>query len=113
MMHSFQKFCNSKATDLPITFDPDNVIVEEKYLDILDVTIKDLRGRREVFDEINVVYVENAINNVNLEEIADMDIPDGIFVRLAEGIFKKKVSELNADQQSIIKVLAVYICISI
>ena len=76
MMHSFQKFCNSKATNLPITIDPDSVIVEEKYLNILDVTIKDLRGRREVFDEINVVYVENAINNVNLEEIADMDIPD-------------------------------------
>lgn len=113
MINSFQRFCMNKATDLPITFDPDNVIIEEKYANILDVTIKDLKGRRDVFDNVNVVYIENKINSVDFEAIADMDIPDGIFVRLAEGIFNKTISELNVEQQSIIKVVAVYICISI
>ena len=113
MINSFQKFCMSKATDLPITFDPDNVIVEEKYNTILDVTIKDLKGRRNVFDNVNVVYVENTINSADFDSIADMDIPDGIFVRLSEGIFNKPISDLSVEQQAIIKVLAVYICISI
>lgn len=116
-MVSFQKFCLDKTTRIPFD-DQEDRILEDKYVDILDITIRNLRNKRDIFDRVNVAYVENAITSDDFltklnEKLPDGEVPYMVIKRLSEGIFKKKPHELNVEQQSIIKILSIYICISI
>lgn len=114
-MRDFQSFCLNLTTSTPIVEGTDKT-VDDKYKDILRVTIKDLRNKRNIFDSVNVVYIENVLSTSDaieklLNNIQDDEIPYGIIYELSKGIFDKDPTELNVVQQSIIKVVAVYICI--
>lgn len=115
-MRSFQDFCVGLATSTPIVEGPDKT-VDDKYKDILKVIIKDLRNKRNVFNNINVVYIENMLNTSEaLDKLVNNtngdEIPYGIIYELSKGIFDKEPTDLNVTEQSIIKVVSVYIWIS-
>ena len=90
--------------------------IPERYKSPTEVLITMLKNKRNRFDAINVPFVETVFDNdwhsVLAEKIGpDGDIPDAIIIRLSEGIFGESPIDLNVGQQSIIKVLATYICI--
>ncbi len=116
-MRNFQDFCLNLTTDTPIVESVDKT-VDDKYKKILEVTINDLKKKRDVFESVNVVYIENVLSTSDaidklLQNITDDEIPYGILYELSKGIYDKEPTELNVKQQAIIKVVAVYICILI
>lgn len=119
-MSSFLDFCLSKAngepfTDPFFTEDHDRVSIPEKYSGPVSVLIKNMRNKVEIFDRVNIPYIENAFNgdyaSILNEKLEDDEVPNSLFEELAYGIFNNRINDLTENQRSIIKVLSVYICI--
>lgn len=117
---SFQKFCLSKADgslldDPFFTEDHDRVSIPDKYSTPVKVLIKNMRNKVEIFDRVDIPYIENAFSDdypqILDEKLEDQEIPNALIEELAYGIFDKKINDLTENQRSIIKVLSVYICI--
>lgn len=116
----FLKFCLSKADgsllkDPFFTEDHDRVSVPEKYKDTVKVLIKNMRPKRDIFDKIDIPYIEEAFNGnykaILDRNLKDQEVPNSLIEELAYGIFGNKINSLTNNQRAIIKVLAVYICI--
>ena len=114
----FSEFCWKVATSGKLSEVSDSTDIPVKYTKPVNVLIADMKNKAEIFDRINVPYVEAAFDQKDLEistmlndKLDDDDIPDGIINKLSEGIFKCKPTELTDQQAVIIKVLSVYICI--
>ena len=64
---------------------------------------------------INVPFVEAVFDDdyesILGEKLVDGEVPDGIIIRLSEGLYNNYPSKLDSNQQAIIKVLSAYICI--
>ncbi len=119
-MSSFLDFCLTKADgslldDPFFTEDHDRVSIPEKYRGPANVLMKNMRNKVEIFDRINVPYIENAFNgdysSILDEKLDDGEIPNSLIEELAYGIFDNRVNDLTENQRAIIKVLSVYICI--
>ncbi len=110
----FEQFCLNKASKL--TLDPtDDMTIPERYQKPVESLITILKNKVDIFDRINVPFVEAAFDN-NFEEILNEklengEVPDGIIRRLSDGLYHEYPSRLSDTQQAIIKVLSVYICI--
>ena len=117
---AFVEFCLGKANgdklETPFfTEDHDTVSPPEKYKGPLDVLIKNMKIKRDIFDRVSVPYVENAFNgdykSILDDKLDDGEVPDAMIEYLADGIYGDKINNLDYNQRSIIKVLSVYICI--
>ena len=112
----FTDFCRKTVTSTQLTEVTASTDIPIKYVKPLDVLIKDMKKKVDIFDKINIPYVEAAFDGNDIvkkldRELVDGEIPDGIINKLSEGIFERKPAELTDVQGTIIKVLAVYICI--
>lgn len=118
-MVKFAEFCRRIVTDVPLSHVSDSMDIPDRYKTAVKALIKDLKPKKNIFNKINVLYVEPIFDgsyNIDIaseldEKLDDGEIPDGIINALSEGIFGNKPSVLTDKQQAIIKVLAVYICI--
>lgn len=114
----FQQFCNSLVTTNDFSsVDVTDQIIPDEYTDGTKGVIECTKHNRDVFDRIELSFVESAFRDrtkylEKLANIPDGEIPDGIINKLSSEIFKTNAKELNVNQQAIIKVLAIYICIS-
>lgn len=117
-MVRFTEFCRRLVTKNRLTC-PYTTDIPERYKVPVKTLIDDLKCKKDIFDKINIPYIEPIFDgsydiDISAElddKLPDGEIPDGIINVLAEGIFGNKPNELTDDQQAIIKVLAVYICI--
>ena len=87
---NFQEFCLSKAdgsllSDPFFTEDHDRVSVPEKYSGPVKVLIKNMRNKVEIFDKVNIPYIENAFTN---------DYPD---------ILEEKLDQLRKENEMLKK----------
>lgn len=117
---AFVEFCLGKANgdliDTPFfTEDHDWVSPPVQYKKPLDVLIKNMKIKRDILDRVSVPYVENAFSgdykSILDEKLEDGEVPDSMIEYLSDGIFGKKINDLEYNQRAIIKVLSVYICI--
>lgn len=116
----FRQFCKRIATDntINITIPEDPMTVEIPYnlentINVLTNMLKPLKKR---FDTISVPYVEKYFNDMaNVFKIMDEeynnDVDDGIPYALSMYLYDTQFNELSADDQAIIKVLAVYLLV--
>ena len=114
----FNEFCRRIATKTPIIIS-DSMDIPDKYTVAVNELIKDIKPKRDILDKISIPYVEPIFDgSYDIDIVDELDtklddgeIPDGIINKLSKGIFYKMAKELTDEQQVIIKVLAVYICI--
>ena len=110
----FEQFCLTKATKEPL-FPGDETEIPERYKVAVDSLIEILKNRVEVLDRVNVPFVEAAFSTdyekILEEKLPDGEVPDSIIKHLAAGLYHNYPSRLDSNQQAIIKVLSVYICI--
>ena len=120
-MKSFQEFanritvCNGKTTDLTDTNIP------RECVDPMNNIIENLKIHVGYFDKINISYIENVFEDINVPELLynktmdgtlpDGDIPDGLINKLSEELFSLDYDMISCDEQAIIKTLALYIIV--
>lgn len=118
----FIDFCRSLTDGSKVEKDifnseENNVTIPSQYEKAANVLIKNMKMKRDIFDRVNVSYVENAFtgdyaSKLN-DKLNDHDVPDELIVGLSFGIYGKNFNMLSDDERTIIKVLSVYICIQI
>lgn len=112
-MSSFMKFCMDHATDTILNVSETEV--PDRYKKSVNVLIQLMVNKKDIFDSINVPYVENVFEDDYLDilesNLENGDVPDGIIYALSMGIFEKQPIDLCEDQTAIIKILSTYICI--
>ena len=115
----FEQFCMNVASDIHIT-EPLNDVSQVPSYDIqsrVHNLIKQLVYKMDILDHVHVWYVENALSDMTeveekLKSFNNGDVPDWVINELSTNLYRQSFQELNKNQQSIIKTLAVYICIS-
>ena len=115
LMMIFQTFCNRTASKERIDVSSINP-VPDRYKKAVDSIINIMKDKTEIFNVIEVPFVEVAFNDQDFEQIledklTDGEIPDEIICKLSAGIYNKAITQLTDSEQAIIKVLSTYICI--
>lgn len=115
-MVKFLEFCNRLALNTDFSGISDVTLVPERYQKATNTMVNMMKNKAEIFDVINVPFVEMVFDNGDYENILDSklidgEVPDGIIHVLSRGIFKESPVNLTKNQSAIIKVLSVYICI--
>lgn len=118
----FQEFCNIITPNYLITEPLENIDIPEsgaeEILERAHTLISQMRLKVGKFDKIEIPYIEKKLteNGQQLEDIlAEYDggeIPDYLTNLLSTELYGKGIHMLNCDEQSIIRVLAVYIIVS-
>lgn len=112
-MKSFMKFCKDRVTDTPLTVTAAEI--PDKYKKIVNSTIQIMKNKKDIFDSINIPFVEgvfvDGFEKILEDKLDDGEIPDGIVHNLSTGIFGEYPVNLTKEQTAIIKILSVYICI--
>ena len=110
----FEQFCLRKAYKGPL--EPgDSAEIPERYAVPVESLISTLKNKVHILDKVNVPFVEAVFDDdyesILGEKLVDGEVPDGIIIRLSEGLYNNYPSKLDSNQQAIIKVLSAYICI--
>lgn len=110
---NFLEFCKSRVSDKELIVDMEDI--PDRYKKATDSMINIMKNKRDIFDKINVPFVEQAFDcdyeKILDDKLVDGEIPDGIIHDLSVGIFNDLPVDLSKDQQAIIKMLSTYICI--
>jgi hypothetical protein len=116
----FKAVCDRLATGNKITIkEPEDPNVVEIPFDLeSDITalVDMIKPKMNRLDRVHIGFVEHIFDDLNqvnqiLKEHYDMNIDDGVSYALSRYLYDKSFNDLDADEQSIIKVLAVYICV--
>ena len=120
-MKSFQEFANKITVCNGEDTDPTNTHIPEEYIDPMNNIIENLKIHVGYFDKINIGYIEDVFNDINVPELLynktmddtlpDGDIPDGLINKLSEELFGLDYCVISCDDQAIIKTLALYIIV--
>lgn len=124
---SFAEFCNRMATDTKTRIKDGDYTLPEKYKAIAPLIVKELKPRRNTFEDYAVTFIQSAFDNMmdvveTLEEkTRDGEIPDALLVYYAYNMFNDfdennsptsehviVYDELPMNLQNIIKVMSVY-----
>lgn len=114
----FKALCDRLATTDKITItEPEDPNVVEIPFDLeSDITalVDMIKPKMKRLDRVHIGFVENVFDDLNrvnqiMKEHYDMNVDDGVSYALSRYLYDKSFNDLEADEQSIIKVLAVYI----
>lgn len=113
-MGNFLKFCKNIATsDLIKLENEQDTSFPEKYQVPVQSMIEIMKPKMDILDRISIAFIESQFEDMDsVKEILDKkgsDIPDGMLNYLAFELCKKSMNQCNQDEQSILKVLAIYI----
>lgn len=118
----FIDFCRSltdgsKVEEDIFNSETNSTSIPSQYEKAANILIKNMKTKRDIFDKINVPYVENAFTgdySIKLnDKLNNHDVPNELIAGLSFGIYGKNFNMLSDDERTIIKVLSVYICIQI
>jgi hypothetical protein len=111
----FKEFCLTKATTSPFNITDVEINIPERYKTPTESMIEIMKNKIEILDKINIPFIESAFdqNYVTIlkEKLPDGEVPEGIIIRLSDGLYGCHPSKLNEVDGAIIKVLTTYICI--
>ena len=122
-MGTFYDFVRRIAVVNDSTTNPDDTDIPEKYEPIVDGVINTMKNRINNAKTSNVAFIEKCFDDNNVadimrqkminNELPDGEVPDGIINKLSMSLYEKPFNDLSNDEQSIIKVLTVYIIVQI
>ena len=120
-MKSFYDFAVRTALENSNWVDSSNTEVPERFKMITESVITNLENKMEYLDKIHVIWIEKVFETIdvpefldekmNSGELPDGEVPDSIINRLSAGLYHNDYNTLERDEQSIIKVLALYIIV--
>jgi len=110
----FLQFCKSITKQEICTMPDVNDCVDPRIMDRAEILFKQMRTKTNIFDRIEIPYIESELQDQDkvqriLMQYNDGDIPDYLFRKFSE-LFHKPFNDLNIDEQSIVKTLSVYVC---
>lgn len=114
---AFYDECVKVTTTDRIHIEIEDLNVPDKYITATNSIIEIMRPKLDKLKIVSIGFIESELVNKNkfiskLEASTDDgDIPDAIICKLARGLYDKSINEVTDEQQTIIKVLACYICI--
>lgn len=117
MAIDFQTFCDMRTVDVKIII-PDtlNSEVPELYKPTMERVLKDLSARTALFDHTSVPYIQETLECVkDMDEalsLTDGEIPNGILEEVSTTLYGKYFNDVEIYEQSIIIVVATYICVA-
>ena len=115
----FGQFCKQFASNELITEPftdsetaPDDIKARAQVL--CDI----MMPKMDILDKVEVVFIEAALQDPEyvestLAQYNQGDIPDYLFKKFSETLYQTPFQELTLEQQSIIKTLSAYICVSV
>lgn len=113
----FEQFCKYHATNEQISSidvkDVDRNIQERAH-----ALCQIMKPKMTILDRIEIPFIEEAFKDMAkverlLSTYNEGDVPDYLLRTFSENLYGSEFTSLNEDQQAIIKILSVYICISI
>lgn len=114
----FLTYCKKVATNDHVVITEDRN-VPEQYEQVTKVTINILKPKMSRIDRIEIPFIMAKLNSYETitdvldEKLDGGDVPDGILNTLSEGLYSKSFNDLSIDEQSIIKVVGIYLIVSI
>ena len=114
----FSQFCKRLATNEVIAETMNVTDVNDDVKGRAHALCQIMKPKMGILDKIEVGFIEEAFRDMDkverlLTEYNDGEVPDYLLKTLSATLYGPEFTSLNPDQQSIIKILAVYICISI
>lgn len=113
---NFLEFCRKTATDIDVKISYDRN-VPEQYDNPMRVIVNNIKCRLDKLDSYEFPYIESVFDDkfeAILDKNGEEDVPDSVINTLSVALFDKLFNDLeDADSKSIIKVLSVYLLISI
>jgi hypothetical protein len=114
----FSQFCKRLATNEAITDTMNVTDVNDDVKGRAHALCQIMKPKMDILDRIEIGFIEEAFRDMDraekvLAEYNDGYVPDYLLKTLSETLYGHEFTSLNADQQSIIKILSAYICISI
>lgn len=124
MMKSFYEFALKMTMVNSVCVDETDEFIPDCYQIATEAMIENLQYKMEYLDKIHIDYIESEFEENDIPELLhdkmmsgqlpDGEVPDGIINRLATGLYNgQQYNQLDSDEQSIIKVLALYIIVQI
>lgn len=114
---NFKRLCELIATNAHIDTDETDLDIDPSVKSRMDVLISNVKPKLHVLDKTEFKYIENVFTMPDdvlhkaLRDSCNFDIPDGIINHLSMSLYDKTMNALTVSEQSIIKVLAVYLMI--
>ena len=114
----FSQFCKRLATNEVITETMNVTDVNDDVKGRAHALCQIMKPKMDILDKIEIGFIEEAFRDMDkverlLAEYNDGEVPDYLLKTLSATLYGPEFTSLNPDQQSIIKILGVYICISI
>ena len=114
----FSQFCKRLATNEVITETMNVTDINDDVKGRAHALCQIMKPKMDILDKIEIGFIEEAFRDMDkverlLAEYNDGEVPDYLLKTLSATLYGPEFTSLNPDQQSIIKILAVYICISI
>ena len=109
------KYVKSEKFEVPDDTSPN---VPDEYIEKVIGTNRLLKSSARRLGNLEFPSIESKLNSVDVdttvkEKLGCDDLPNEVIQALSMGIYEKLYSELTEDECSIIKLLSVYIIISI
>ena len=111
------------SEDMRDITDSDDLTFDAKYAQKVDALIRMMHGSALRLERLSFPFIEEAFRDINADdevynkldaERVDVDkFPEGLLAALSEGIYEEKYNDLNKSKRLIIKLLSLYIIISI
>ena len=115
---SFKNMCLKYASDEHIQVDDTSLNIPDGYKRFVEWLIAYMKPKMHSLDTISIDFIEKYFEDVDdltkllNDNTNDEEIPDSVINVLSNELYDgKSVDELTDDEQAIIKVLSVYICI--
>lgn len=114
----FSQFCKRLATNEVIAETMNVTDVNDDVKGRAHALCQIMKPKMDILDKIEIGFIEEAFRDMDkverlLAEYNDGEVPDYLLKTLSKTLYGPEFTSLNPDQQSIIKILGVYICISI
>lgn len=115
MAINFKKYCEKFTTDQKITIDA-SAEVPDTYKSTMKIVVNDIRTRLGVIDHTPVGYIQDELDAVDDVDgalrITAGDIPDGLLEGVSNGLYGKSFNDVTIEEQSIIIITSMYICVA-
>lgn len=112
---SFLSFCQEIATPTNISI-TSNEQVPDEFREPFDALVSQMKNKMNRLDRIEVVFVQNKFNNMNkvddiMQNEYSGEVDDNLAAALSRALYNADFNNLVSEEQSIIKILTVYLMI--
>ena len=113
---SFLSFCQEIATPTNISITTSNEQIPDTFRESFDALVSQMKNKMNRLDRIEVVFVQNKFSNMSkvddiMQNEYSGEVDDNLAAALSRALYNADFNNLVSEEQSIIKVLTVYLMI--